>query len=79
MSVAPKGLDQIMTLMCGSCANEVAYKAVFMKFQAEKRGGKAVPFTQEELTSCMKNQAPGRSHHERAAVVGGGQFGAASI
>ncbi len=23
MSVAPKGLQQIMTLMCGSCANEV--------------------------------------------------------
>ena len=43
--------------MCGSCANETAYKAVFMWKKALERGDKA--FTQEELDSCMKCQAPG--------------------
>ena len=43
-SVAPKGLDQVATLMCGSCAHEVAFKAVFMEYQQRKRGGAAVPW-----------------------------------
>jgi len=59
MSVAPKGLKQVTTLMCGSCSNEVAMKAAFMKYQQKKRGGPGVGFTAEELSSCMKNQAPG--------------------
>jgi len=57
MQVAPKGLHQIFTAMCGSCANECAYKAVFMHYQHIKRGG--APFSPEELSSCMSNQAPG--------------------
>ncbi|KYQ89293.1 hypothetical protein DLAC_11797 [Tieghemostelium lacteum] len=57
MQVAPKGLKNIFTAMCGSCANECAFKAVFMHHQHVKRGGK--PFTQEEINSCMNNQAPG--------------------
>ncbi|KAM9986666.1 hypothetical protein ACTFIY_011093 [Dictyostelium cf. discoideum] len=57
MQVSPKGLNQVFTAMCGSCANECAYKAVFMHYQHVKRGGK--PFTPEELSSCMKNQEPG--------------------
>ena len=39
-----------------------------------------MPFTKEELASCMKNQAPGRSHHEQlAAAAGGGQLGWQSV
>eukprot|EP01133_Synstelium_polycarpum_P012977 gene12977-15252_t len=57
MAVAPKGLNNVFTAMCGSCANECAYKAVFMHHQHVKRGG--APFTEEELQSCMKNQGPG--------------------
>lgn len=45
--------------MCGSCANEVAYKSVFMKRAQQERGGADVPFTEEELSSCLKNMAPG--------------------
>jgi hypothetical protein len=30
MSVAPKGLDHVTTMMCGSCSNENAYKKMFM-------------------------------------------------
>lgn len=62
MGIAPPGLHQVMTLMCGSCANEVAFKAVFMKYAAERRGGPLEPFTPEELQSCMKNAAPGSPH-----------------
>jgi hypothetical protein len=37
MSVAPKGLHQVFTAMCGSCANECAYKAVFMNYMHKAR------------------------------------------
>lgn len=56
MTVAPKGLKQVFTAMCGSCANECAFKAVFMHHQHLRRGGK--PFTPEELV-C---HAPATSH-----------------
>lgn len=54
----PKGLDQVYTTMCGSCANECAFKAVFIAYQARLRGERAT-FTDEELKSCMNNQSPG--------------------
>ncbi|KAJ1919488.1 hypothetical protein H4219_001959 [Mycoemilia scoparia] len=57
MSVAPKGLDQIFTAMCGSCANETAYKAAFMHLRAKQRG--TDKFTPEEEASCMRNIGPG--------------------
>jgi 4-aminobutyrate aminotransferase/(S)-3-amino-2-methylpropionate transaminase len=57
MKVAPKGLDQVWTAMCGSCSNETAYKAAFMYYQHKKRGGK--DFSEEEFSSCMKNLPPG--------------------
>lgn len=57
MKVAPPGLNQVFTAMCGSCSNEIAYKAVFMHYQQKKRGNK--PFTEEELSSCMCNKPPG--------------------
>jgi 4-aminobutyrate aminotransferase/(S)-3-amino-2-methylpropionate transaminase len=54
---APKGLDNVFTMMCGTCANEGAYKAAFMYFMNGQRKGAS--FTEEELSSCMLNQAPG--------------------
>jgi len=57
MSVAPKGLDQVWTTMCGSCANEIAYKAAFMHFRHKERNG--ADYTEEEFSSCLKNEAPG--------------------
>eukprot|EP01089_Gocevia_fonbrunei_P015757 TRINITY_DN46_c0_g1_i1.p1 TRINITY_DN46_c0_g1~~TRINITY_DN46_c0_g1_i1.p1 ORF type:complete len:504 (-),score=125.41 TRINITY_DN46_c0_g1_i1:82-1593(-) len=57
MRVAPKGMTEVFTMMCGSCANEGAFKAVFMAYQHKKRKG--APFTAEDLSSCMKNQEPG--------------------
>lgn len=58
LRVAPKGLDKIFTAQSGSEANELAYKAAFMLYQRRKRG-EGVEWTQEEISSCLKNQAPG--------------------
>ncbi|KAK3828182.1 MAG: 4-aminobutyrate aminotransferase-like protein [Benniella sp.] len=57
MSMAPKGMTQVFTAMCGTCSNETAYKAAFMYHQRQKRGG--APISTEELSTCMKNVGPG--------------------
>lgn len=57
-TVKPKGLNNIFTAMCGSCANENAFKASFMAYRARERGEQA-QFTPEEMQSCMKNESPG--------------------
>ena len=44
-------------MMCGSCANENAFKMMYFKYMDDLRGGR--DFTQEEMDSCMINQAPG--------------------
>ena len=58
MEVAPKGLDNLTTMMCGSCSNENAYKNIFMWYRRNQRG-ENVSFTEEEMASCMVNMAPG--------------------
>lgn len=58
LAVAPKGLNHISTMMCGSCSNENAYKAVLIWYRTKERGGK-IDFTPEEINSCMLNQPPG--------------------
>jgi 4-aminobutyrate aminotransferase/(S)-3-amino-2-methylpropionate transaminase len=55
--LAPKGMGNIVTMACGSTANENAFKAVFIKWMDDKRGG--VPPTQDELNSSMLGIAPG--------------------
>lgn len=47
MKVAPAGLDNLMTTLCGSSANENAFKAAFMAYRARERNN--ADFTQEEL------------------------------
>lgn len=59
--VRPKNLKQTFTAMCGSCANETAFKAVFMSYAAKKRG-EPTSFSTAELETCMKNQSPGSPH-----------------
>ncbi|XP_063378091.1 4-aminobutyrate aminotransferase, mitochondrial-like [Cydia fagiglandana] len=58
LPVAPRGLDHVSTMMCGSCSNENAYKAVFFWYRTKQRGGK-VDFAPEDTHSCMLNQPPG--------------------
>ncbi|XP_060530029.1 4-aminobutyrate aminotransferase, mitochondrial isoform X2 [Cylas formicarius] len=57
LSVSP-GLSQVMTMMCGSCSNENAYKALFIHYRGRERG-EDVDFSELEKTSCMINQPPG--------------------
>ncbi|GAA5796204.1 hypothetical protein HPULCUR_001574 [Helicostylum pulchrum] len=57
MTVAPEGMDNVFTVMCGSCANENAFKTAFMYKAAKKRGDR--DFSLQELSSCMKNESPG--------------------
>ena len=59
MAVAPPGLDRVSAAMCGTCANEGAYKVAMINWQQRKRGGMVEPPTEEELSSCMRNSAPG--------------------
>uniref|UniRef100_A0A1B0BZA6 (S)-3-amino-2-methylpropionate transaminase n=1 Tax=Glossina palpalis gambiensis TaxID=67801 RepID=A0A1B0BZA6_9MUSC len=56
--IAPKGLNNITTMMCGSCANENAYKNIFIAYVRKKRGEEG-NFTEEEMNSCMMNMPPG--------------------
>ncbi|XP_060530025.1 4-aminobutyrate aminotransferase, mitochondrial-like isoform X2 [Cylas formicarius] len=55
--VAPHGLTQLNTMMCGACANENAFKHAFMIYQRKQRGHDN--FTEEEEMSCGLNRPPG--------------------
>uniref|UniRef100_A0A8C8W2P1 4-aminobutyrate aminotransferase n=1 Tax=Peromyscus maniculatus bairdii TaxID=230844 RepID=A0A8C8W2P1_PERMB len=38
MSVAPKGMSQLITMACGSCSNENAFKTIFMWYRVSFAG-----------------------------------------
>ncbi|EDV97996.1 GH17185 [Drosophila grimshawi] len=57
MNIAPKGLNKITTMMCGSCSNENAFKSIFIWYQNKMRGN--TEFTADEMNSCMINMPPG--------------------
>ncbi|ODO06904.1 4-aminobutyrate aminotransferase [Cryptococcus amylolentus CBS 6273] len=59
LTVAPKGLDQLVTTLCGSSANETAFKCAFMAYRQRERGGSDVPFSKEDMETCMHNHSPG--------------------
>jgi len=69
MSVAPKGTTEVTTMMCGSCSNENAYKAIFIWYQKNRKG--TVDFTPEEMESCMLNLAPGAPSLSLLSFKGG--------
>lgn len=58
LSVAPKGLTEVQTMACGSCAVENALKAACFWYVAKQRGAGVAP-TQEELESSIWNMPPG--------------------
>ncbi|GAA5874302.1 hypothetical protein JCM8547_007557 [Rhodosporidiobolus lusitaniae] len=69
LKVAPKGLDQLTTMQCGSSANEGAMKAAFLAYSARRRGD--VDFSAEELESVMNNAAPGAPQLSVLSLKGG--------
>ncbi|KAG8195444.1 hypothetical protein JTE90_013896 [Oedothorax gibbosus] len=69
MSIAPPGLKEIQTMACGSCSNENAFKAVCFWYKNKERGGS--PPTEQDLRSCMVNEAPGASNLSILSFMGG--------
>ncbi|KAI8794185.1 4-aminobutyrate aminotransferase, mitochondrial isoform X2 [Biomphalaria glabrata] len=57
LSVAPPGMNQVITMGCGACSIEHALKAAFMAFRRKERGGK--PPSREELETSLFNKPPG--------------------
>ncbi|KFO24831.1 4-aminobutyrate aminotransferase, mitochondrial [Fukomys damarensis] len=68
LSVAPKGMSQLVTMACGSCSNENAFKTIFMWYRSKERGQRG--FSKEELESCMINQAPGCPDYSILSFMG---------
>uniref|UniRef100_A0A8C4ZYA4 4-aminobutyrate aminotransferase n=1 Tax=Gadus morhua TaxID=8049 RepID=A0A8C4ZYA4_GADMO len=54
LTVAPKGLNRVQNMACGSCSNENAYKAMFIWYRNKERGT-SIP-SDADLSSCMINQ-----------------------
>ncbi|KAL6060228.1 hypothetical protein STEG23_004117, partial [Scotinomys teguina] len=68
MSVAPKGMSQLITMACGSCSNENAFKTIFMWYRSKERGQRG--FSKEELETCMVNQSPGCPDYSILSFMG---------
>merc|ERR1719162_920406 len=76
MSIAPKGLTKVQTMLCGSSANENAFKAAFFWFREKERAKAGVKgFTAEDHESCMNNQSPGSANHLSIMSFHGGFHG----
>lgn len=67
--VAPAGLPDVNTLMCGSCSNENAFKAVFIWYQTKQRGGQ--PPSEHDLETSMLHQEPGTPNLSILSFNGG--------
>jgi len=59
MDVAPAGMTRCSGAMCGSCSVEAAFKHALISFAQARRGGMDVMPNEEELASCLDNEAPG--------------------
>jgi 4-aminobutyrate aminotransferase/(S)-3-amino-2-methylpropionate transaminase len=74
LKVAPPGMNKAMTLACGSCAVENAFKMAFIRKATQLRGGH-YDFKPEEFSSCMKNQSPGCGNDLQIMSFRGGFHG----
>merc|ERR1711981_367323 len=70
MSIAPKGMNQVAPMMCGTCSNENAIKMMFMKHMQKQRGNR-LDFNAEEIETTMLNKAPGSPKLSILAFKGG--------
>uniref|UniRef100_A0A8C5LG63 4-aminobutyrate aminotransferase n=1 Tax=Jaculus jaculus TaxID=51337 RepID=A0A8C5LG63_JACJA len=68
LSVSPKGMSQLITMACGSCSNENAFKTIFMWYRSKERGQRS--FSEEELETCMINQGPGCPDYSILSFMG---------
>ena len=56
MRVAPRGLDNVIPMMCGTCSNENAMKLMFIKYMERARGGR-LDFTEVVLYCSSGGQS----------------------
>merc|ERR1719160_873614 len=78
MQAAPEGMGNVMTMPCGSSANENAYKAAFICWRSRERvekGMKSLDFSSEEMTSCMTGDSPGSANELTILSFQGGFHG----
>lgn len=61
LQVAPFKLEHVYTTMCGSCANELAFKAVFRAYANKMNNN--VPESKEKIKSSIVNKYPGCSKY----------------
>nr|XP_002127680.1 4-aminobutyrate aminotransferase, mitochondrial-like [Ciona intestinalis] len=72
LRVAPEGLSNVITMGCGSCANENAYKAAFLWYMRDRRGYELPPAEDDEAySSCVMNQVPGSPKLSMLSFEGG--------
>nr|XP_027201378.1 4-aminobutyrate aminotransferase, mitochondrial-like [Dermatophagoides pteronyssinus] len=68
LSIAPKGLNEIQTMACGSCSVENALKVVCFYYRTWQRGQ---PPTEEDMRTCMTNEQPGSPKLSIMSFMGG--------
>ena len=56
VDAAPPGLHQVVTMACGTCANENAYKTAFFWYMRKQRGHEIPSPDDPAFHSCMINQ-----------------------
>jgi len=57
--VQPRGLPNVSTMACGTCANENAFKIAFFHYMKQTRGYEMPVAGSTEVETVMQNQAPG--------------------
>jgi 4-aminobutyrate aminotransferase/(S)-3-amino-2-methylpropionate transaminase len=70
LPLAPRGLSEVTLMMCGTCANENAFKAAFINYMDVKREKPLTPDS-EEYSSTMLNQPPGSPKLSILSFMGG--------
>jgi 4-aminobutyrate aminotransferase/(S)-3-amino-2-methylpropionate transaminase len=59
LSINPPGLNQVITMMCGACAVESAFKTAFIHYRTLEREQRGTEDTKEDAETAMVNQPPG--------------------
>lgn len=79
LAVAPKGMNELQTMACGSCSVENALKAAFFRYREIERNGS--PPSAQDLETTMMNMSPGSPKLSAMSFEGafhGRTFGALS-
>ena len=56
LRAAPGTFQEVLTMACGSCSNENAFKTAFFSYMKRRRGEELPPAGSSEYITCMHNQ-----------------------